>query len=122
MTGASPPGGNARVTSPSPNPGSDAAASAEVQQAVKILQGAFSKVDPGGEAGKTIIKCITSLSKIATVSQAAPNVGMEALKQALERARQNAPIQALLQQQGGGGAMPGGGQPPPAPGGAAPAA
>ena len=100
--------------------GSDAAAAAEVQQAVKTLQSAFGKVDPNGEAGKTIIKCITSLSKIATVSQAAPNLGLEALKQALERARTNAPIQALMQQQGG--AAPGAAAPSPAAGGAALAA
>ena len=108
--GASPPSGNARVSAPSPNMGSDAAAAAEVQQAVKTPAERFrARSTPTARRDQTIhIKCITSLSrKLPRSAKPRRTSDPEALKQALERARQNAPICALMnQQQAGGGAPP----------------
>ena len=87
---------------------------AEVAQAVKILQQAFSKVDPGGDAGHAILKAIEQLSKVAPVTKAAPGVGQEALRNLAMQAKQQAPLEMLLRQQAGGAGQP--------PGGAAPAA
>lgn len=87
---------------------------AEVAQAVKILQGAFGKVDPGGEAGHAILKSIEQLSKLAPVTKAAPGVGQEALRNLAMQARQQAPLEMLLRQQAAGGGQPAGGAAPPA--------
>lgn len=87
---------------------------AKVASAVKILQDAFSGVDPASDVGHAILKSIEQLSKVAPVTKAAPGVGHEALRNIATQARQTAPLEMLLRQQAAGA----GGQP----GGAAPAA
>lgn len=85
---------------------------AEVAQAVKVLQGAFGKLDPTSEAGHAVLKAIESLSKVAPVTKAAPGVGPEALRNLVAQAQQQAPLQALLRQQAAGGGASGGAAPP----------
>ncbi len=99
------------MSQPSPNPGQEAASLAKVRQAIAILQEAFNGTDPTGELGSAIIDSIKKLGSKAPPMQGAPGVGMEALRNLMTQARQQAPLQALMRSQAGGGA-PGGGAAP----------
>ena len=91
-----------------------------VSEAVKVLQKAFGMLDPTSEAGRAILESINKLGKVAPVSQAAPGIGPEALRNLAQQAQQEAPLAMLLRKQMTGGVA----GPPqaPAPGGAAEAA
>lgn len=82
---------------------------AEVAQAVKILQDAFGKMDPMGDAAKKVIKAIEKLSDMAQVTKAAPGIGPEAMRNLAQQALKQAPLEMLLRQQAaqpGGAAQP----------------
>lgn len=91
-----------------------------VQQAIKILQEAAGKADPSTDLGQSILKAVQSLGKHAPPAQAAAGQGveMQALRNIMQQARQQAPLAALQRMQppptppgAGGGApspMPGG--------------
>lgn len=107
--GASPPVGGAPIAAPSHSQGSEAAALAEVAQAVKILQDAFGKMDPMGDNAKKVLKSIEKLSDVAPVTKAAPGIGPEAMRNLASQAQKQAPLEMLLRQQA---AQPGGAAPP----------
>lgn len=104
--------GGAPIAAPSFSPGSEAAAAAEIAQAVKILQGAFGKMDPSSDGGKKVLKAIQQLSEIAPVTKEAPGLGPEVLRNLAMRAQQQAPLMMLLRQQAAQGGQPGGAAPP----------
>src|ERR1700753_3838803 len=97
--GASPPVGGAPIAAPSHSPGSEAAALAEVAQAVKVLQDAFGKLDPMGDPAKKVLDAIKKLSDVAPITKAAPGIGPEAMRNLASQAQKQAPLEMLLRQQ-----------------------
>jgi hypothetical protein len=93
-----------------------------VQQAVKILQEAAAKCDPSSDLGQSILQSVQKLGKHAPPNQATQGIQAQTLRNLADKARQQAPLMALMRSMGQGGA-PGGmpGSPMGAPAGAAPA-
>lgn len=109
--GAAPsPQGGAPISGPHPSPGATAAAYSKIQAAAKILQEAYSGLDPMGEEAASVLKSIQTLTKIAPPSQASQGVGQETLRNLLQQAQQHQ-MMGMIQQRA---------QPPQAPQGAPP--
>jgi hypothetical protein len=69
-----------------------------VQQAVKILQEAASKCDPSSDIGQSILGSVQKLAKHAPPGQGSPGVEMQSLRNLMQQARQQAPVQAMQRQ------------------------
>ena len=96
--GAQPgPQGGAPISGPHPSPGATAAAYSKIQAAAKILQEAYSGLDPMGEEAASVLKSIQTLTKIAPPSQASQGVGQETLRNLLQQAQQNQ-MMGMIQQ------------------------
>lgn len=117
---------------PSGNPGEAAQATAQVQEAVDLLEKALPGLPVGHPIHKAVTSAISSLSKHAPPGSASPGLGLQAMKQALMDKMKSSPMAALLAAKGapgadggmGGGAGGAGGggmgmpmsNPPPSPG------
>lgn len=97
--GAGPaPQGGAPISGPHPSPGATAAAYSKIQAAAKILQEAYSGLDPMGEEAASVLKSIQTLTKIAPPSQGSQGTMQETLRNLLQQAQQN-PMMNMIQRQ-----------------------
>ena len=114
-----PPFGSSPVTMPTPNQGLKAAALAQLQWAVRIMEKALPMLGSTSEEGKSVMKALVSLQKLVPAGSTSPGVENSALQQMMLGARQEQPMLAMLKnaQAGAGGAGgPGGAAAPGAPG------
>ena len=116
-----PPMGAGPMSRPIARQGDAAAASADIQKAIQILQHALPNLPVGSEAHKAVMDALTKLAKNFPAGQAAPGPGDSALRNLASQQQQGAGLAGLMKMMGGAGAQPGGG-PPPSPGGAPPMA
>ena len=100
--------------------GSVAAASADIQKAIEILQKALPSVPVGSSAHKAVYDCIGKLAKEFPAGSAPPGPGDTALRNLAAQQQQGAGLQQIMKLMGGAGA--GGGAPPPGAGAAPPMA
>ena len=84
---------------PTPNRGLQAAALAQVQQAVRILEKALPMLGVGTEQGKDVMKALTTLSKHIPAGSTSPGVESSALSQLLGQQRQDQPLLQMLRSQ-----------------------
>lgn len=105
-----PPMGPQNVQMPTPNRGAQAAAMAQINWAIRLLEQALPMVGATSDVGQACMKAISSLAKLVPAGASAPGVERTGLEQLMLRAKQEEPMMALMRGQGGGGA-PGG--PPP---------
>ena len=110
------------MTMPTMNKGLQAAALAQVQVAVRILERALVAVGATSEPGKDIMKAIMNLGKHVPPGSTSPGVEQTALQQLATQSKQEQPEIARLRAMGMGGSPAGGGGPPPPPPAAAPQA
>jgi hypothetical protein len=110
-----PPMGAAPISVPSGSPGAQAGALAEVREAIKVLEKALPKLQPGTDVYKSILKALNDINKHVPASSEVPGVQQNVLRDLQANAGKNAMLQAL----GGAGGPQGAGAPsagPPAPG------
>jgi hypothetical protein len=98
---------------PVPNQGLKAAALAQLQWAVRIMEKALPMLGIGSEEGKSVMKALTSLSKLVPPGSTSPGVENSALQQMMLSARQEQPMLSMLKQAQSGGGPAGAGGPPP---------
>lgn len=108
-----PPVGHSPAMTPSGNPGLAANAMAQVREAVSLLQMALPNVPMGSALHKSVLKCITDLSKNAPASEASPGIQNTAIQDLASQQKQMAPMVALMRSMQGQGSMGMGGQPMP---------
>lgn len=112
-----PPLGSQAAMSPQGNPGANAAAIAQVREAVRILQMALPNLPMGDPLHKEVTRAIGGLAKHAPAAEAAPGVQNSALLDLQRNAQQQQPLMALMRmaqmhaQQGQPGAPAPGGAP-----------
>ena len=104
-----PPFGSSPMTMPVPNAGLKAAALAQLQWAVRIMEKALPMLGIGSDEGKSVMKALTSLSKLVPPGSTSPGVENSALQQMMLQARQEQPMLSMLKggQAGGAGMPPG---------------
>lgn len=115
-----PPVGSSPATSPVPNKGLEAAGLAKLGLVVRQLEQLVPLLGVGTEAGKDVIKALTSLSKHVQPGAVSPGAEQTGLQNMLMKLRQQGPQLAQMRQQMSGGGKPGGegggaGAPPPMP-------
>ncbi len=98
------------MTMPTMNKGLQAAALAQVQWAVRLLEKSLPLIGSGTEPGKDIMKAITALTKHVPPGSTSPGVEQSSLQQMMMQQKQEQPEIARLRAMGGGG-----GAPPPQP-------
>lgn len=90
------------------NPGHMAAASAGIREAMHILSAEVSKLPPGSETQRAVMKCIESLSKAFPESEASQGVQKTQALGMAQQAQQQNPMVSLMRALGGqGGGMTG---------------
>jgi hypothetical protein len=99
------------VQQPTPNRGNQAAALAQVQWAVRLLETALPQLGAASPQGQAVMKAITSLSKHTPTAGGSPGVQKTALQDLMMQQRQQQPMMDMLRGQGGGIAGPMGGAP-----------
>lgn len=92
---------------PTGNPGLNAAALAQVREAITILEKALPNLQIGSDPHKAVIDSIGKLAKAIPATEAMPGIQTSTLLSLLRDSQQGAPMKALM----GGAAGPGGGQP-----------
>lgn len=97
--------GSSPAAQASGNPGAAANAVAKVREAIKLLSIALPEVPMEDKAD--LAKCISTLSKKFTQSEAAPGVQQTALRDLAQQSQQQAMMQALMRQKQAAGAQPG---------------
>lgn len=107
-------GGAGGATMPTPNRGMQAAAMAQLTQAIRIMEKALPMVGVETEMGKDVMKALTQLSKHIPAGSGSPGVENQALQKMMMEQKQEQPMQQLLRSQGQGAPPPGGAAPPPA--------
>lgn len=111
-----PPMGHSPAAQATGNPGLEAQAIAQVREAIKLLSLALPHVPMEEKAD--LAKCVSTLSKKFTQSEAAPGIQQTQLRDLAQQAQQQQMMQALMRKQQAGGA-PGdaaqGGAPQPQP-------
>lgn len=120
---AGPPG---PASAPTGNPGEVAAAMAQVREAVRIMEKALPKLQPGTKQYEAVVDSIGKISKAIPATESIPGVQNTTLMAMLRDSKEGAMQQALQRMGGPGGAGgPGGpgaagGPPPMSPPGGAP--
>ena len=106
-----PPVGSSPATGPVPNKGLEAAALAKLGQVVRILESLVPQLGAGTEAGKDVLKALTSLSKHVPPGAVSPGIEQTALKKMMMEQQQQGPQiaamrAAMAQPKPEGGATP----------------
>ena len=118
-----PPVGSSPATSPVPNKGLEAAGLAKLGLIVRLLEQIVPLLGAGTEAGKDVLKCLTSLAKHIPPGAVSPGIEQSALQKLMLQQRQQGPQIANMRAamaQPGGAAPSGPSAPPPPQGGAEP--
>lgn len=116
-TPGQPPVGSSPATGPVPNKGLEAAALAKLGLVVRLLESLVQPLGAGTEAGKDVLKALTSLSKHVPPGAVSPGVEQTSLMKLQQDQRQQQPQIAAMRaamagpQNSGAGAPP---APPPA--------
>ena len=107
-----PPVGSSPATGPVPNKGQEAAGLAKLGLVLKMLESMVPQLGAATEAGKDVLKALTSLSKHVPPGAVSPGVEQTALQKLMANQRQQGPQVAAMRQ---AMAQPnqGGGTPPP---------
>lgn len=98
---------------PTGNPGEAAAASAQVRQAIQLLEQALPKLGIGTKQHEACVNAIKGLAKQYPAQDEVPGVQQTALLALQRQMREGGMMRQLMAQQGGGGGggPPGGGGP-----------
>jgi hypothetical protein len=118
--GRPPPFGSTPMARPSANMGEAANAAAIVGQAVDLLEKALQGIPPQHPLHKTVLNCISRLSKDAPPASQSPGVGQNLLQQLAQEKMRASPTNPLLAALGGAGGGAGAGGPGAAAGGGPP--
>lgn len=123
ITGA-PPMGAGPMSAKVGRQGDAAAASADVQKAIQILQMALPNIPVGSEGHKALMDAITKLAKNFPAGNAPPGPGDTSLRNLAAQQQQQGGLQALMKMMAGAGqgGPPGGATPPSMPPAGLPAA
>lgn len=109
-----PPMGSSPLSPPSGNPGQQAAALANVREAIKLLEKELPNLAAGSEPYKAVLGAIQGLSKHIAPSNEVPGVQKTALRDLQQSAQQSGMMQSLIRSLGASGAgagSPAGGAP-----------
>ena len=106
-----PPVGSSPATGPVPNKGLEAAGLAKLGLIVRLLESLIPALGSGTEAGKDVLKALTSLSKHVPPGAVSPGIENSALMNLSQQQRQQQPQiaamrAAMAQQNPGAGAPP----------------
>jgi len=93
--------GASQVAQPSGNPGMIAAATAQVLEAVRMLQAAMQLVPVGTNAHKSVVDSIAKLSKNFSQSEASPCIQKTAMLSNLQSAQEQSPQIAMMRAMAG---------------------
>ena len=112
-----PPVGSSPATGPVPNKGMEAAGRAKLGLVVRLLESLVSPLGASTEAGKDVLKALTSLSKHVPPGAVSPGVEQTSLMKLMVDQKQQQPqIAAMRAAMSGQQPNPGGGAaPPPSP-------
>jgi hypothetical protein len=109
-----PPVGSSPATAPVPNKGLEAAGMAKLGLVVKQLETIVPLLGAGTEAGKDVLKALTSLSKHVPPGAVSPGVEQSALQNMMMKQRQQMPQIAAMRQAIAAQKPPGPAEEPPA--------
>ena len=107
-----PPVGSSPATGPVPNKGQEAAGLAKLGLVVRMLESLVPSLGAGTEAGKDVLKALTSLSKHVPPGAVSPGIEQTSLMKMMQDQRQQQP-QIAAMRAAMSGQPPGGGAPPP---------
>ena len=111
-----PPVGSSPATGPVPNKGLEAAGMARLGMVVRLLESIVPQLGAGTEAGKDVLKALTSLSKHIPPGAVSPGVEQTSLMKLMQDQRQQQPqIAAMRAAMAGGQQNPGAGAAPTSP-------
>lgn len=91
-----PPVGSSPATSPVPNKGLEAAAMAKLGMIVRQLEQIVPLLGAGTEAGRDVLKSLTSLSKHVPPGAVSPGVEQSAMQKTMMQMKQQTPQIAAL--------------------------
>lgn len=115
-----PPVGSSPATGPVPNKGQEAAGMAKLGLAIRLLESIVPQLGAGTEAGRDVLKALTSLSKHLPPGAVSPGVEKTSLMNMMQSQRQQQPQIAAMRAAMAGGQSPGGQSPGGQPGGEPP--
>lgn len=107
-----PPVGSSPATGPVPNKGLEAAGLAKLGLIVRLLESLIPALGSGTEAGKDVLKALTSLSKHVPPGAVSPGVENSSLMKLMQDQRQQQPQIAAMRQAMAGPQNSGAGAPP----------
>ena len=108
-----PPVGSSPATGPVPNKGLEAAGMAKLGLIVRLLESIVPSLGAGTEAGKDVLKALTSLSKHVPPGAVSPGVEQSSVMKLMQDQRQQTPQIAAMRAAMSGQQNPGAGTPPP---------
>ena len=109
-----PPVGSSPATGPVPNKGLEAAGMAKLGLVIRMLESIVPQLGAGTEAGKDVLKALTSLSKHVPPGAVSPGVEQTSLMKLMTDQRQQQPqIAAMRAAMAGNSQTPGAGASPP---------
>lgn len=109
LTG-SPNPGSMPLNQKSGNPGQAANATAQIREALQLLQHALTSVPVGTEAYESVLKCISTLSKNFPAAEASPGIQKTASLANAQQTQQQQPMVNLMRAMAGQGASGMGGE------------